>query len=260
GRRAFAKAWDWTPPALTDIDSRLARIVLKLLEPNRELRYQTAAEVIADLKELRAEQSIKRARRRWLAIAGGVVLATLLVWAGMTRWSGPKRLSDGNRASRNAEANEYYERSLLYGGIGTENRSQMRRMIERALEIDPKFASARAEYAFSFAGLILNGDSIDQTLLYKAEEGLRQALRDDPECGHAHGFQALIYFLQGHKDLVPTEVDLALKDNPNDLPAKTWLLLYHELNGDYDQAAQLAKQLIDRFPLYWPGRLNLGDV
>jgi serine/threonine protein kinase/Tfp pilus assembly protein PilF len=260
GRRAFGQAWDWTSPSVTGVDSRLSRVILKLLEPDRELRYQTAAEVVADLKQLRAEQSIKRARHPWFAIAGAGVVAIVLILAGLSRWPSQRRLSDGNRASTNAEANEYYERSLLYGGTGVENRSQMRRMIERALELDPKFAAARAEYAFSFAALVLSGDSNDQSLVYKAEEELRQALRDDPDCGHAHGFQAWNYLLQGRKELVLVEVNLALKDNPKDLPAQTWLLLYHELNGDYDQASRLAKTLIDRSPNYWPGHLDLGEV
>jgi tetratricopeptide (TPR) repeat protein len=184
----------------------------------------------------------------------------VLLWAGITRWSGQLRLSDGNRASSIREANEYYERSLLYGGIGVENRSQMRRMIERALEIDPKFAAARAEYAFSFAVEVLSGVSNDQSLLYKTDQQVRQAMQDDPEGGHAHGVQALSYFLQSRKDRVPAEVDVALKDNPKDLPALTWLTLYHELNGEYDQASAMAKQLIDGFPNYWPARLDLGEI
>ena len=260
GRRAFGQAWDWTPPPTTNIDSRLARIILRLLEPKRELRYQTASDVLVDLKELSAKQLTGKSRRKWMAIAAVLVLAGVLLWVGMARWSGPRRLSDGNRASSNAEANEYYERALLYGGIGVEDRSQMRTMIERALELDPKFAAARAEYAFSFAAEILSGTSNDRNRLYRAEEEVRHALRDDPQCAHAHGFQAWNYLLQGRKELVAAEVDIALKDNPKDLPAHTWLLLSHELNGDYDQAAQLAKHLIEVAPLYWPAHLDLGEI
>jgi len=260
GRRAFDKAWDWTPPPPDGINPRLYRIILKLLQANRKLRYQTAEEVLADLKKLNAEQLSSRMRRRWIASAAIVALAAVLLWLGLARWSGRPRLSDGNRASSNREANEYYERSLLHGGIGVESRSQMRRMIERALELDPKFAAARAEYGFSFAAEILTGESNDQSLLYKAEEQVRQALQDDPESGHAHGVQALVNLVQSRKDQVPAEVDLAVKDNPKDLPALTWLYLYDYLNGDYDRAAALAKQLIDRFPLYWPARLDLAMI
>src|SRR5262249_44761610 len=167
---------------------------------------------------------------RWLSFAGVAVVTIALVWALLLHRTAPQRLSDGNRPSTDREANEYYERSLLYGGVGTEDRAQMSRMIERSLELDPKFAAARAEYAFSFVARILGGQSNDAALMYKAEEQIRQALQDDPACGHAHGVQALIYLLQGRKERVPNEVDLALKDNPKDSPAQTWLELYHEIN------------------------------
>ena len=260
GQRAFERPWDWTLPVPGNLDSKLSPIIFKLLEPNRELRYQTAKQVIDDLRHLRSEQPAHTRRFRRLATIGAALIIALLMLQAIFRSPGNQRLSDGNRASTNKEANEYYERSLLYGGVGTDNRAQMRRMIERALELDPKFAAARAEYAFSFSVLILTGDSNDRTLLYRADEQLRQALRDDPNCGHAHGFQALTYLLQGRKELVPAEVDLALRDNPNDLPARTFLVLHHQLNGDYDQASRLSKSLIDRFPLYWPGHLDFGEI
>jgi len=72
--------------------------------------------------------------------------------------------------------------------------------------------------------------------------------------------QALIYFLQGRQERVPKEVDLAVTDNPKDLPAQTWLELYHEINGDYDPAIQLSKRLLAQAPLYWPAHLDLGEV
>src|SRR6267142_2872582 len=53
GRRAFPKWSDWTPPPATaDIDGELYRIVLRLLEPDLERRYQTATDVLSDLKRL----------------------------------------------------------------------------------------------------------------------------------------------------------------------------------------------------------------
>jgi hypothetical protein len=77
----------------------------------------------------------------------------------------------------------------LYGGVGTSDGAQMQRMIQHALEMDPKFAAARAEYAFSFVVQILGGVSNDAALLYKADQEIRQALRNDPASGHAHGFR-----------------------------------------------------------------------
>src|SRR5262249_35174728 len=230
GRRAFDKAWEWTPPAASGVNPRLYRIILKLLEPKRELRYQNAEQVLTEIKQLSTAQLTRKMRRRWITSAAIIALAAVLLWGTVVRLSGQPRLSDGNRASANPEANEYYERSLLYGGIGVENHSQMRRMIERALELDPKFAAARAEYGFSFVAQILTGESNDRGLIYRAEDELRQALRDDPQSGHAHGFRALTHLYQGRKQLIPEEVDQAVRDNPKDLPAQTFLLIYHMLN------------------------------
>ena len=54
-------------------------------------------------------------------------------------------------------------------------------------------------------------------------------------------------------------MDKALQTNP-DPTAYSWLVFYHQLNGDNTQAMQQAKQIIARWPLYWPGRAVLGDL
>jgi tetratricopeptide (TPR) repeat protein len=171
-----------------------------------------------------------------------------------------RRLSDGNRPSANADANNYYERALLFGGAGSANPDQAQRMIERALSADPKFAAARAEYAFSHVVRIVNGRSNEAGLFYKAETEVRQALRDDARWGRAHSVLALIYLLQGRKELVPGELDKALKENPTDPTAHSWLLDYHRLNGDYPRAREKADWLIRTWPLFWPGHLQLGEL
>lgn len=73
GRRAFLKAWDWTTPPVEAVPPELRRIVLKLLQVNRELRYQTAADVVTDLKLVQRGMDGKHARRRWMAAAAGLV-------------------------------------------------------------------------------------------------------------------------------------------------------------------------------------------
>jgi len=205
-------------------------------------------------------------RRRWIWAAGSMAVAAALVSVGI-EWRSKRpapasegRLSDGNRASANREANAYYEKSLLFGGAGTNDVPQARRMIEQALALDPKFAAARVEYAFFHAVMILAGESSDPNLLYKAEEEVRRALQDDPGCGRAHSVLAMVYLLQGRKELMPGEIDKALKANPDDVTAHSWLLFYHHINGDYAPAIQVAKQTITRWPLYWPAHLNLGEL
>ena len=78
GRRPFPKSLDWTTPATQGLHPELRRIVLKLLETDRELRYQTAADVLADLKRLlRTTEGVQISRRWWIAAAAAAVLAAV---------------------------------------------------------------------------------------------------------------------------------------------------------------------------------------
>ncbi len=204
-----------------------------------------------------------------MAVASGI-LASLVaaagLWIGLERYragrltSVERRLPDGNRRSPNPEANAYYERALIFGGTGTPDPEKAHRMIERALETDSKFAAARAELAFNYVVRIVNGRSNDASLFYKAETEVRQALHDDPRCGRAHSVLALVYLLQGRKELVRAELDQALEENPSDVTAHSWLLDYHRLNGDYQRAREQADWLIRESPLFWPGHLQLGEL
>ena len=277
---------DVTPVALTTVIERC-------LEKDSRRRYQHAGEVGAALETIqpgyqtgpagvrglepqRAASTVESARAAVPTVprlfsnamlgAGLALMVLAVTWFGIQRYfdsvtnTTERRLSDGNRASPNSEANEYYERSLLFGGTGTANPDQAQRMIERALTLDPTFAAARAEFAFFHVVTILNGRSNDASLFDKAESEARHALRDDARCGRAHSVLALVYLLQGRKELVPGEVDQALKENPTDATAQGWLLHYHEFNGDYQQAREQADRLVRQSPLYWAAHLSLGEL
>ena len=76
---------NWTPPAAPEVNpalpKKLGRIINKALEMNLQSRYQTAAEIRADLQKLR--QEAKRRRSGWWAVAASVVLciAVTIGWA-----------------------------------------------------------------------------------------------------------------------------------------------------------------------------------
>ena len=109
---------------------------------------------------------------------------------------------------------------------------EMRKMLERAIELDPHFAQGRAEYGFTHALMFIGGQSNDSGWLYKAEEEIRRALKDDPHNGRAHSALAGVYLVGGRKELVPAEVEKALQDNARDAAAYGFLQNYHQLNGD----------------------------
>jgi eukaryotic-like serine/threonine-protein kinase len=78
GRRAFLRALDWAAPPTNSLPAELRRIVLKLLAVDRDRRYQTAADVVADLKSLQRSRESKQSSRRWW-MAGAAVLALAMV-------------------------------------------------------------------------------------------------------------------------------------------------------------------------------------
>ena len=217
GRTAFdmtsAILRDTAPPLPASVPPGLAMIIQRLLAKPAGERYQRASEVRAALEATQphvnpaAVVPERPSRRRWLWAAGALPVAAALAWLGgrsSNRMAAPAtgpRLSDGSRPSANAEASEYYERGLLFSGSGPRSDlPQWRRMLERALELDPKFAAARGQYAFTSMLPAYFGQSIDAAALYKAEEEARQALRDDPECAVAHSALAGIYLLSGARN------------------------------------------------------------
>jgi tetratricopeptide (TPR) repeat protein len=258
---------DSPPPLPAGTPPPLVAVVRKLLAKDPAARYQTAAEVEAALETLqtpRAQES-RFPPRVWLYFAAALPLLLLLLWLGSRPFTrtpaAPARLSDGAKPSPVREANEYYERALLFAGVGPRHDPpQVRHMLDRALQLDPRFAAARAQSSFARMVVVLQGDSVDPALLYQAEEDARAALRDDPNCGIAHSALAGIHYLRGRKDLLPSEVEAALKGNAEDATAHTWLTLYHWSNGDYAKAMRKSDEILSRWPLFWPGRLNRAEM
>jgi len=268
------------------IPAELERIIRKCLEKDRERRYQSARELVDDLKALRRDLETRpsparsrvpaagRTRPRrvvYAAVAVPAVICCLAVayWASLgnreAKGPGPAaaaqapRLSDGALASSTAEANEYYEKGLLF----LRSRYNVPRaieMFERALQLDPRFAEARAYHAFSQFLLIDGGYSNDAGLLYKAEEETRQALEDNPRSPIALSARPAVLLYQGRKELVPGEVQAALQVNPDSPDAKIWLVNYHQLNGDYAAAEALAREVLQNAPLFFPARMNLAEM
>jgi eukaryotic-like serine/threonine-protein kinase len=76
GKRAFPKSLDWTaPPATPSLDRELYRIVLKLLQPEPQLRYPLASDVLTDVHQLQARlRPTESSRRWWFAAAAAVAI------------------------------------------------------------------------------------------------------------------------------------------------------------------------------------------
>jgi serine/threonine protein kinase len=89
GRRAFQKPFDWTMPSDARVPAWLRPIVLKLLEQNADLRYQTAADLVVDLKRIqRLTSSTGTPARRWLipvTLLTGAALTAAVIWSRQDR-------------------------------------------------------------------------------------------------------------------------------------------------------------------------------
>ena len=104
GRRPFQKALDWTAPPTDALQPELKRIVLKLLQVDRELRYQTAVEVQADLRRLQGSVEGTGTSQRWWTSATAallvIVLALITAYAIIRR---TQRAVNGRSATVRAE-------------------------------------------------------------------------------------------------------------------------------------------------------------
>jgi serine/threonine protein kinase len=82
GHPAFPKAFDWTPPPAAGLHPSLYKVILKLLEADREQRYASAQDVTADLKRLQhALQPVQSRRRQAVVFGLAAVLAASMVIA-----------------------------------------------------------------------------------------------------------------------------------------------------------------------------------
>ena len=134
-------------------------------------------------------------------------------------------------------------------------------MLERAIELDPHFAEALRYHAFNYTITILNGNSNDTNLLYKAEEELRRASNEDPQLPSLPSAFAAVYLMQGRRELVSTEdLDRVLKQNPSHRDTGLWRTLIYMLNEENVAAKQLLKDILEREPLMGAARMFLGEL
>lgn len=229
------------PAALGErVGAGLRAVILRCLAKEPGERYQRAGEIRAALEAIQSDSG-----------GTGSVRATA---------ASPEepRLSSGGRPSASAEANRYFETAMMMKFQFDLPRCQ--KMLGRALEADPHFAEARAWRGFTYWLADLHGMAPEPGWSYKAEEELRQALEEDPDCARAHSAFAAIYLGQGRKELVLGEAEEALRLLPGDCDTLHWLALYHHVNGEAGVAKEGFRGIIERHPLFFPARMMYGEV
>jgi serine/threonine protein kinase/Flp pilus assembly protein TadD len=251
------------PAMPAGVGAGLAAIVQRCLAKLPGQRYQRGAEVRAALEaigsgahEVAVTPTPKPGRRRVLWLAAAVVVVAAATVVGLRPWTTPPRHRP--LPSKVAEANDYLQRAMRLLD-SQEDLPRARRMLEKAIELDPSFAHARAWYGLTHALLIVSGQSNDTAWLYKAEEELRRALQDDPNSARAHASLAMVYLYQGRKELVPQEARRTMELNPSDKDGPLMLAVYHKWSGEYQPSQTLLASLLKNDPLYVPARTIFGE-
>lgn len=266
---------DAPPPLPPEVPDPLRTVIGRCLEKDRAKRYSGAAGIRADLEPLAsvigpalapAKSKSKRRLRSILLAAAALAVIASGIWI-ITSKSGPrsaaqpggKVLSTGARPSRLPEANEYFEKGMLFLNHQFDL-PRARGMLEKALSVDPAFAEARAWYGFAFLLEIDSGFSNDSSFFYKAEEQLRRALKDDPGSARAHSGLGALYYYQGQKEFMLQEFKQARAIDPRDLDVRNWLANSYLLSENLAEAKPLLLGLLEQDPLFWPARMNLAEI
>lgn len=110
GKRPPKNATDVVPLSGPEISDQVAAIITKAMNPNPDLRYQTAAEMLWDFEHLH-ENDPRTIRHKRRAQTTAIILAALFLIGGLCSFSGLRRMQQTEAAARvEAEAAEEAER------------------------------------------------------------------------------------------------------------------------------------------------------
>jgi eukaryotic-like serine/threonine-protein kinase len=281
GRRAFAAedapatlfAIVHTPPGLNDdVPRPVQRIIYRALAKQTEDRYQSAAEMIQDLREvagpdgrdsaptirrkelarynrLAADPPRKQNRRqhlRWLfalllALALGVVLMISM------KLSGPK-----------PAAYQSYLKALGYmqRPDKPENLDRAISLLQEATRADPNLALAFASLGQAY--WLKSAYSNDRSLLYEAESNARRALQLNDALARVHIVMGDIQRSLGNLDLSQEELNRAIKLEPSNPDAFAGLARLYEAQDRIQEAEALYRRAAALRPDSWQGYNSLG--
>ena len=279
GRRAFA-ADDFAamliallnaPPAdLPDeIPRPMQRIIYHALAKKPDERYQTAGEMVQDLREIAGSEAavcdptvtleeVKQAAglrpmrkgwrriRRWFAVL--LALAALAVVAVLTRSSGPKPaayqlyLEARGLMQQESDKPENLDRSVL--------------LLKEAAKGDPSFALAFASLGEAY--LLKYRSTHDKSVLAEAEAASRRALQLNDSLAQVHIAMGGVQAALGNRELALEHYQHALKLEPSNADALSGLAGEYVAGQRIQDAEELYRRAAAIRPDSWEGYNNLG--
>jgi serine/threonine protein kinase len=242
-------------PALpATVPARLRAVVERCLQKSPAGRFQSASELHRALQALQAHAV---SRRSWIWAAGvaAVLAVGFFLWQQQPKSADGRRLSTGARASPIQEANELFELARNFQSVQNDI-PKAQSILERAIVIDPHFAAALENHALLYVILLLNGYTNDRSVLYKAEEELRLAAKEDPNLLTLPRSQAAVYMAQGRKELIPFEQ----MNRDSNINLEIWRMIVDIFTGRAAQAQVRGTNILERDPLVGAPRMFLGDT
>jgi serine/threonine protein kinase len=200
-----------TPQLPASVPPGLRAVVEQCLAKLPEERYQNAGEIRSELETLQSDTGRKSSGpgwKVWLGAAGAAVVLAAAAFVWQTH-RGSQVPGTAAHLSSNNEANDLFSLAMQFQKSQNDI-PKAQELLERALALDPHFAEALRYHAFNYAIEILNGYVNDTNLLYRAEEELGRAAKEEPDLDDVHTALAAVYLMQGRKELVPAQLDQAL--------------------------------------------------
>src|SRR5499426_3511224 len=281
------------PPPLgkycAEATTELELIVGKCLAKDRETRYQSAAELIAELKTLPQGSQTERpttrevvvtrprlASRRWLLIAAmALSLVVGLIWLISWRRSQAPQSDQikltsqdeprpANAGSINPEAYDAYLSGRFYANRQkkADNETAIM-MLKRAVDLDPNFAAAHAELAQAYVWRFFLFTPGEKHWEEKAFVEVEKALALDKDSAVAH--QALGRLLWTPANQFPHEKSIkeyrrALTLDPSLSEARNLLAVVYNHIGAFDQALQELQKAVTVNPTNNLAQFRIGQT
>jgi eukaryotic-like serine/threonine-protein kinase len=272
-----------------EASAELEQVVCKCLAKDREARYQSAAELIVEIKTLptgsrtkgattrETEGTMPRlASRRWLPIAAmSLLLVVGLVWflywrRGAAGQSDRIKLTSQEQARPasarpiNPKAYDDYLRGRFYANRQkkADNETAIM-MLERAVDLDPNFAAAHAELAQAYVWRFFLFTPGEKQWEEKAFVEVEKALSLDQDSAVAH--QALGRLLWTPANHFPHEKAIkeyhrALTLDPSLGEARNQLALVYNHIGAFDQALQELQKAVTINPTNNLAQFRIGET
>jgi adenylate cyclase len=157
------------------------------------------------------------------------------------------------KTTDNLEAYDDVLRGVESLGTGTKEANvKARQMFERAVELDPQYASAYASIGWTYLMEWISQWSTDPQILGRADELAQKAVALDDSAPEAHGILGQIYLQRGQHDQALAEAERAIALDPNSAERYVGLALILRFSGRPAEAVESIKKAMRLNPNYPP--------